>query len=36
MALHHDLYQLYYLIMHLGVGPGYEGRVEATLRRYGG
>ena len=32
----HDLYQLYYLIMHLGVGPGYEGRVETTLRRYGG
>ena len=35
-AARRDLYQLYYLIMHLGVGPGYEGRVEATLRRYGG
>ena len=35
-AARRDLYQLYYLIMHLGVGPGYEGRVETTLRRYGG
>ncbi len=29
-----DLYQLYYLIMHLGISVSYGSRVEAILRRY--
>ena len=30
-----DLYQLYYLMMHLGISMSYGARVEAILRRYG-
>ena len=33
-AARRDLYQLYYLIMHLGISMSYGARVEAILRRY--
>ncbi len=34
-AVRRDLYQLYYLLVHLGISMSYGARVESVLRRYG-